>query len=33
LAAAVGTQDKCKPRHGNVAKLQDLLHQQGAYLG
>ena len=33
LAAALCIQDKCKPRHVNVAKLQDLLHQQGAYLG
>ena len=33
LAAAMCIQDKCKPRNVNVAKLQDLLHQQGAYLG
>ena len=33
LAAALCIQDKCKPRNVNVAKLQDLLHQQGAYLG
>jgi FAD dependent oxidoreductase len=33
LAAALCIQDKCKPRHVNVAKLQNLLHQQGAYLG
>jgi len=33
LAAALCIQNKCKPRHVNVAKLQDLLHQQGAYLG
>jgi len=33
LAAALCIQNKCKPRHINVAKLQDLLHQQGAYLG
>jgi len=33
LAAALCIQDKCKPRHVNVAKLQSLLHQQGAYLG
>ena len=33
LAAAMCIQNKCKPRHINVAKLQDLLHQQGAYLG
>ncbi len=33
LAAALCIQNKCKPRHINVAKLQNLLHQQGAYLG
>ena len=33
LAAALCIQDKCKPRNVNVAKLQNLLHQQGAYLG
>ncbi len=33
LAAALCIQNKCKPRHIDVAKLQDLLHQQGAYLG
>jgi hypothetical protein len=33
LAAALCVQDKCKPRDVNVAKLQNLLHQQGAYLG
>jgi FAD dependent oxidoreductase len=33
LAAALCVQDKCKPRNVNVAKLQNLLHQQGAYLG
>jgi FAD dependent oxidoreductase len=33
LAAALCIQDKCKPRNINVAKLQNLLHQQGAYLG
>jgi FAD dependent oxidoreductase len=33
LAAALCIQDKCKPRSVNVAKLQNLLHQQGAYLG
>ena len=33
VAAALCIQDKCKPRHVNVAKVQDLLHQQGAYLG
>lgn len=33
IAAALCIQDKCKPRHVNVAKLQRLLRQQGAYLG
>ena len=33
LAAALCIQDKVKPRNVNVAKLQNLLHQQGAYLG
>lgn len=33
LAAALCIQDNCKPRNVNVAKLQNLLHQQGAYLG
>jgi len=33
LAAALCIQNNCKPRDVNVAKLQDLLHQQGAYLG
>jgi hypothetical protein len=33
LAAALCIQNKCKPRDVNVAKLQDLLKQQGAYLG
>jgi hypothetical protein len=33
LAAALCIQDKCKPRQVNMAKLQNLLHQQGAYLG
>ena len=33
LAAALCIQDKCKPRNVNVAKLQSLLHEQGAYLG
>lgn len=33
LAAALCIQNNCKPRNVNVAKLQDLLHQQGAYLG
>ena len=33
LAAALCIQHSCKPRNVNVAKLQELLHQQGAYLG
>jgi len=33
VAAALCIQDKCKPRNVNVAKLQNILHQQGAYLG
>ncbi len=33
LAAALCIQDNCKPRNVNVAKLQNLLHEQGAYLG
>jgi hypothetical protein len=33
LAAALCVQDKCKPRNVSVAKLQNLLKQQGAYLG
>ena len=33
LAAALCIQDKCKPRNVSVTKLQNLLQQQGAYLG
>jgi FAD dependent oxidoreductase len=33
LAAALCIQDKCKPRNVSVTKLQNLLKQQGAYLG
>ncbi len=33
IAAALCIQDQCKPRNVNVAKLQNLLKQQGAYLG
>lgn len=33
LAAALCIQDNCKPRNVSVAKLQNLLKQQGAYLG
>lgn len=33
LAASLCIQHQCKPRDVNVAKLQELLHQQGAYLG
>jgi ribulose 1,5-bisphosphate synthetase/thiazole synthase len=33
LAAALCIQDKCKPRNVSVTKLQNMLRQQGAYLG
>lgn len=33
VAAALCIQDKCKPRAVNVGKLQNILHQQGAFLG
>jgi hypothetical protein len=33
VAAAISIQDKCKPRQVEVAKLQRVLRQQGAYLG
>jgi len=33
VAAAISIQDKCKPRQIDVAKLQKILRQQGAYLG
>lgn len=33
IAAALCIQDNCKPRNVSVAKLQEILHQQGAYLG
>ncbi len=33
VAAALSVKDKVKPRDVNVAKLQDMLRQQGAYLG
>lgn len=33
IAAALSIQDKCKPRQVNVGKLQNILRQQGAYLG
>ena len=33
LAAALCIQEKCKPRNVSVTKLQNLLKQQGAYLG
>jgi hypothetical protein len=33
VAAALSIKDKCKPREVNVAKLQNALRQQGAYLG
>ncbi len=33
VAAALCMQDKCKPREVNIGKLQNILRQQGAYLG
>ena len=33
VAAALSIQDKCKPREVNIGKLQNILRQQGAYLG
>ena len=33
VAAAISIQDKCKPRQVDVAKLQKILREQGAYLG
>jgi hypothetical protein len=33
VAAALSIKDKCKPRDVNIAKLQNVLRQQGAYLG
>jgi ribulose 1,5-bisphosphate synthetase/thiazole synthase len=33
IAAALSVKDKCKPRQVNVTKLQDLLLQQGVFLG
>jgi len=33
VAAALSLKDKCKPRQVNVTKLQNLLRQQGAFLG
>ncbi len=33
VAAALSIQDKCKPREVEIAKLQKILRQQGAYLG
>jgi len=33
VAAALSLKDKCKPRQVNVTKLQNLLHQQGVFLG
>ena len=33
VAAALSFKDKCRPRQVNVAKLQNLLRQQGAFLG
>lgn len=33
IAAAICVQDKCRPREVNIAKLQNTLRKQGAYLG
>ena len=33
VAAALSVKDRCKPRQVNIAKLQNLLRQQGAFLG
>jgi len=33
VAAALSIKNKCKPRDVNIAKLQDVLRRQGAYLG
>jgi fructose-specific phosphotransferase system IIC component len=33
IAAALSVKDSCKPRAVNVGRLQDVLRQQGAYLG
>jgi ribulose 1,5-bisphosphate synthetase/thiazole synthase len=33
IAAALSIQNKCRPRDVNVAKLQNVLRQQGAFLG
>lgn len=33
VAAAVAVKDRCRPREVDVAKVQDILRQQGAYLG
>jgi hypothetical protein len=33
IAAALSIKDKCKPRNVDVAKLQGILRQQGAFLG
>jgi ribulose 1,5-bisphosphate synthetase/thiazole synthase len=33
VAAALSIKDKCKPREVDVAKLQNILRQQGAFLG
>ena len=33
IAAALSIQNKCRPREVNVAKLQNVLRQQGAFLG
>jgi ribulose 1,5-bisphosphate synthetase/thiazole synthase len=33
IAAALSIQNKCRPREVNIAKLQNVLRQQGAFLG
>ncbi|MCL2878088.1 MAG: FAD-dependent oxidoreductase, partial [Acidobacteria bacterium] len=33
VAAAISIQDNCKPRQIDIAKLQQILRKQGAYLG
>lgn len=33
VAAAVAVKDRCRPREVDVAKVQNILRQQGAYLG
>jgi hypothetical protein len=33
IAAALSIQNKCRPREVNIVKLQNVLRQQGAFLG